>query len=46
MFDVLAALISIPFFLYIPLMSDTILNGVISCGRCFSRSQNYLVCVI
>ena len=46
MFDVLAVLISIPYLLYTPFMSDTILNGVISCGRCFSRSQNFLVCVI
>ena len=46
MVDVLAVLIGIPYLLYTPSLSDKILNGVKSCGRCFSRSQNYLVCVI
>ena len=47
-FDVvaLAALISIPYVLYTLSEIEKILNGVISCGRYFSRSRKFSISVM
>ena len=41
MVDALAVLISNPYLLYKLSVSEKFLIGVISCVRCFSRSQTY-----
>ena len=42
----LADLISIPYVLYTLSEIEKILNGIISCGRCFSQSRKFSISVM
>ena len=44
--DALAVLISTPYMLYTPSVSEKVFNGKISCGLCSNPSHLFSVCVI